>query len=142
MSLIPWNPFREVDSLGRELLSSMDNIPFGFFTKSPSPRVDVYETNDEVVVKAEIPGVSKEDLNIYVDENSVRLSGQTKKDTEYKDENAYRVERFFGSFSRTIPLPAKVKSEMAKASYQDGILSVTAPKVESSKMKGRRIDIQ
>lgn len=141
MSLIPWNPFREMDNFGRDLFSTADT-PFGYFTKSLTPRADVYETDNEVVVKAEIPGVSKEDLNIYVDENSVRISGQTKKDTGYKDENAYRAERFYGSFSRTIPLPVKVKSEMAKASYRDGILSVTAPKAESSKTKGRKIDIQ
>lgn len=142
MSLVQWNPFRDMDNISREMANFMERTPFGFFGKAASPRVDVYETNENVVVKAEIPGVSKEDLNVYVDENSIRLSGQTKRDTEYKDENAYRTERFYGSFSRTIPLPVEVKSEQAKAEYKDGILSVTVPKVESTQMKGRRIDIQ
>lgn len=142
MSLVPWNPFKDMDNISREMANIFDRTPFGFFGKSISPRVDVFETNDDIVLKAEIPGVSKEDLNVYIDENSIRLSGQTKKDVEHKDENVYRTERFYGSFSRTIPLPVEVKSEQAKAEYKDGILSITVPKVESSKMKGRRIDIQ
>jgi len=137
MSLIPWNPFREID---RDMFNFMDNMPFRF--TGTSPRVDVYETDDKVVVKAEIPGVSKEDLNIFVNENLIRISGQTKRENEFTDENAYHSERYYGSFSRTIPLPVEVKSEEAKASYKDGILSITMPKVQPAKSKGRKIDIQ
>ena len=94
------------------------------------------------MVKAEIPGVSKDDLNLYVDENSIKLTGQSKKESEFKEENVYRTERYYGSFSRTIQLPVEVKSEKAKAEYKDGILSIVVPKLEPSKPKGRRIDIQ
>lgn len=142
MSLVPWNPFRDIDNIGKEMNSFFENSPFGFFGKATSPRIDVYQTENDVVLKAEIPGVSKEDLNVYVDENSIRLSGQTKRDDEYKDDNVYRTERYYGSFTRTIPLPVEVKSEKAKAEYKDGILSITVPKVETTKMKGRKIDIQ
>ena len=142
MSLISWNPFREMDNVGRDMESFFERSPFGFFSKTTSPRVDVFETEKNVVVKAEIPGVSKEDLNVYVDENSIKLSGQTKKENKFKDENVFRSERYYGSFSRTIPLPAEVKSEQAEAEYKDGILSITVPKVEPSKVKGRKIDIQ
>ena len=140
MSLVPWNPFRDVDNIGREMSHFFD-FPSKLFGGS-SPRVDVYQTENEVIVKAEIPGVSKKDLNLYIDENSIRLSGQTRKENELKDENVYRAERYYGSFSRTIPLPAEVKSEEAKAEYKDGILSITVPKVEPSKARGRKIDIQ
>lgn len=141
MNLAPWNPFRDMDNIGREMSNFFDYTPkmLGGFS---SPRVDVYQTEKEVIVKAEIPGVSKEDLNLYIDESSVRLTGQTKRENELKDENAYRMERYYGSFSRTIPLPVEVKSDKAKAEYKDGVLSVTVPKVEPSKSKGRRIDIQ
>jgi HSP20 family protein len=142
MSLVPWNPFKDIDNISREMSNMMEHTPFGFFGKITSPRVDVYETTKDVVLKAEIPGVSKEDLNIYVDDNSIRLSGQSKKDSQYKDENIYRTERFYGSFSRTIPLPVEVKTDQANAEYKDGILSIVIPKVESTKMKGRKIDIQ
>ncbi|AUS95379.1 heat-shock protein Hsp20 [Clostridium thermosuccinogenes] len=140
MSLIPWNPFREMDNIGREMSNFFD-FPSKLFSGSP-PRVDVYQTEKDVIVKAEIPGVSKEDLNLYIDDNSIRLSGQTKKEKELKDENVYRSERYYGSFSRTIPLPVEVKSEEAKAEYKDGILSIIIPKVEPSKTRGRKIDIQ
>jgi len=142
MSLVEWNPFKDIDNVGREMANFFDRSPFGFFGKATSPRVDVYQTDNDVIIKAEIPGVSKEDLNVYVDENSIRLSGQAKKGNEYKDENVYRTERFYGSFSRTIPLPVEIKSERAKAEYKDGILSITVPKVEPSKSKGKRINIQ
>lgn len=142
MSLIPWNPFRDMDHISREMESFMDRAPFGFLGRGNSPRVDVYETKENVVIKAEVPGVAKEDLNIHMDENSIRLSGQAKKDTEFKDEDVYRSERFFGSFSRIIPLPAEVKSDEAKAEYKDGILKISVPKLDSSKRRSRRIDIQ
>lgn len=142
MSLIPWNPFRDVDNFSRDINSFFDFSPFKLFSGGSSPRVDVYQTENDVVVKAEIPGVSKDDLNLYVDEGSIRLSGQTKRDNKYKNENTYRTERYFGSFSRTIPMPVEVKSDQAKAEYKDGILSITVPKMEPAKLKGRKIDIQ
>lgn len=82
-----------------------------------SPRVDVYQTEKDVIVKAEIPGISKEDLDVYIYEDSIRLSGQSKMDDEYKDENIYKTERYYGSFLRTIPLPVEVKTEHATAEY-------------------------
>ncbi|MFZ5988516.1 MAG: Hsp20/alpha crystallin family protein [Bacillota bacterium] len=141
MSLVSWNPFRDFDNISREAGNFFD-LPAKFFNGVSSPRVDMYQTENHVIVKAEIPGASKEDLNLYIDENSIRLSGQTKKESELKDENAYRKERYYGSFSRTIPLPIEVKSDQAKAEYKDGILSIIVPKVEPSEPKGRKIDIQ
>jgi len=141
LSLIPWNPFREMDSFINEMNNFVERLPFGL-GRITDPRVDVYQTEKDVIVKAEIPGVSKEDLNVYIDENMIRLSGQTKRDEEYKDDNIYRSERYYGSFSRTIPLPVEVKSEKASAEYRDGILKITVPKAEPGKIKGRRIDIQ
>jgi HSP20 family protein len=141
MALVPWNPFRDMDNIGREVSSFFD-FPSKIFGGFSSPRVDVYQTEDDVIVKAEIPGVSKEDLNLYIDGETIRLTGQTKREKELKDENAYRTERYYGSFSRTIPLPVEVKSDQAKAEYRDGILSITVPKVEPSKTKRRKIDIQ
>jgi len=78
MSLVPWNPFRDIDNIGREINSFFD-YPAKLFA-GHSPRVDVYQTEDEVVVKAEIPGVSREDLSLYVDDRSVRISGETRRE--------------------------------------------------------------
>jgi HSP20 family protein len=140
MDLRPWNPFNDIDNIGREMSRFFDYMPQRLFGGT-TPKVDVYQTQNDVVVKAEIPGVSKEDLNVYIDENSIRLSGQTKREDEFRDEDIYRIERHYGSFSRTIPLPVEVKSEEAKAEYKDGILSITIPKAQPSKSRGRRIDI-
>lgn len=142
MGLVSWNPFRDVDNVEKGVSNFIDYLPTRLFGGISSPRVDIYQTQTDVVVKAEIPGVSKDDLNLYIDENSVRLSGQAKKESEFKEENIYRAERYYGSFSRTIQLPVEVKSEKAKAEYKDGILSIVVPKLEPSKPKGRRIDIQ
>lgn len=141
MDIRPWNPFNEIDNIGREINRFLDFMPSRLFGGISSPRVDIYQTENDVVVKVEIPGVSKEDLNLYIDENTIRLSGQTKREEELRDEDIYRSERFYGKFSRTIPLPVEVKSEQAKAEYKDGILSITIPKAEPSRSKGRRIDI-
>jgi HSP20 family protein len=108
VNLIPWNPFREMDNLGRELGGLFSMSPFQFFGGMTGPRMDLYQTDTEVVVKAELPGVSKEDLNVYIDDNTVRLAGQTKRGKEFKDENVFRSERYYGSFSRTIPLSEMV----------------------------------
>ncbi len=139
MSLVEWNPLREME---REMTNFFDRSPFSFFGMGTYPRVDVYQTENDIIVKAEMPGVSKEDLNVYVEDNLLRLSGRTRRHEEFKDENVYSTERRYGSFSRTISLPAEVKSEQVKASYNDDILSITLPKAEPSKIRGRKIDIQ
>lgn len=142
MSLVEWNPFRELDFLTRDMAHFLEKSPFKLAYGLGAPKVDVYQTDTEVVVKAEIPGVAKEDLNVYVDENYVRLSGQTRRNNEFKEENVFRAERYYGSFSRTIPLPGEIKSELAQAEYKDGILTIRAPKADPARTKGKRIDIQ
>ncbi|MGI6227801.1 MAG: Hsp20/alpha crystallin family protein, partial [Peptococcales bacterium] len=82
MALVPWNPFREVDNIGREISGFFD-FPSRLFGGYNSPRVDVYQVENDVVVQAEIPGVSKEDLKLFIDEDSIRISGQTKKEKAF-----------------------------------------------------------
>lgn len=138
MELMPWNPFRELEQVRRHFFVD----PFGIFTAGMGvPRVDVYQTENEVKVVAELPGISKEDVTLFVDENSVRLSGESKRIEEYREEEAYRTERFYGRFSRVIPLPVKVKYEEARADFRDGVLTVTIPKREPGRLPGRKIDI-
>ncbi len=142
MSLIPWNPLRDIENFGREAGGLFNIFPAGFFGTSTSPKTDIYQTDSDVIIKAEIPGVSKDDLKLYIDENSIKLSGQYKRESEFKDESVYKTERYYGNFSRSIPLPVEVKSENAKAQYKDGILSITVPKVKPTQSTGRKIDIQ
>lgn len=99
------------------------------------PRVDVIERDDEMVIHAEVPGVNKEDLDISVTDNSVTISGSTHHEEKEEKGDYYRSEISRGSFSRIVALPGDVDSDKAKASYQDGVLELTIPKVEKSKRK-------
>ncbi|SHE48171.1 Hsp20/alpha crystallin family protein [Caloramator proteoclasticus] len=136
MYLKPIEPFREIERLRRQMDSLFS------FEDFERPRIDVIETENEVKVKAEIPGISKDDLDIVVYDEEVRISGEFKKSDEYKDENLRRVERYYGSFSRVVPLPAEVKAEEARAEYKDGILTLTIPKSDRQTSRGKRIKLQ
>lgn len=94
------------------------------------PRIDVYEENDEIKVTAELPGMDEKAVKVELDEGSLTLSGEKKEEHEQKTTHGYRVERRFGSFERSIPLPGRVDVDKAKAEYKNGILTVTIPKVE------------
>ncbi|NLJ69594.1 MAG: Hsp20/alpha crystallin family protein [Firmicutes bacterium] len=139
MSLMPWRPLRE---LGRDMWEFLERSSFPYWGEGRAPRVDIYQTETEVIVTAEVPGVSKDHLQLYVDEDAVRLSGQISQSEEFRDENIYRTERHFGTFARTVPLPVEVKPDQARAEYKDGILSVRIPKKEPGMSNSRRIDIQ
>lgn len=103
--------------------------------------VDVYETDTEVVIKAEVPGIKKEDLEINLQDNTLAIRGQSKEETEVKEEGYYRREIRSGSFFRAIPLPAEVKQEGIKATCDNGVCTIRAPKALEEKV-GRKIDIQ
>ncbi len=99
------------------------------------PALDVYEKDNEIVVKAEIPGMSKDDIEVSLANSTLTISGEKKKEEEIKDQDYYRCERSFGSFSRSIELPAPVKTEDAKASFVNGVLEIHLPKTAETKRK-------
>jgi HSP20 family protein len=105
-----------------------------------SPRVNVIDRDDEVIVRAEIPGVKKEDLDISLTENAVSLKGTTRHEEKEEKGDYYRCEIANGSFARTLSLPGPVDTEKAKASFEDGVLELNVPKI--SKAKRRRIKIE
>lgn len=104
-----------------------------------SPRVDVYEKDNNLIVEAEIPGATKENIEVKVKDKSIIIKGEVKREEEKKEENYYRSERFYGKFERILPLPTDVKVEETKASFENGILKLTIPKV--SQEKEVKIDI-
>jgi HSP20 family protein len=105
------------------------------------PAMDVYEEKDEVVVKAELPGLSKEDLDVTLTESTLTLKGEKKKEEEVREKNFYRSERSSGSFVRTIELPSEVKTDQTKASFKNGILEIRLPKTEDAKRKVIKVKI-
>jgi HSP20 family protein len=141
MAITRWRPFRDVVSIQDEMNRLFDDffgrpvLKTGWTEGVWSPTVDVSEDKDNVIIRAEMPGMSKEDVKISIQDNVLTLKGEKKQEKEEKDKNYHRIERSYGSFCRSFQLPTSVKSDKVKASYKDGVLSVTLPKTEEVKPK-------
>ena len=99
------------------------------------PHVDIFEENGDIVIKAEIPGISKEDVNILISENTVTISGEKKQEERIEEKNFHREELRYGSFSRRFQLPENVDDDKATASFKDGVLEIRLPKSKPSKQR-------
>jgi HSP20 family protein len=149
MALVRWRPFRDMVSIQDEMNRLFDD----FFGRVPSrfdtelsrsewiPSVDISETKDEIVVRAEVPGMKKDDIKITLQDNVLMLTGERKQEKEEKETNYYRMERAYGSFVRSFNLPTVVQADKIKASYKDGILNIALPKAEEVKPKQIPIEI-
>ena len=111
------------------------------FASNWAPAVDVSEKDDSVFVRAEIPGMSKDDIKLTVHDGTFTISGEKQQEKTDEKENYYRTERSFGSFCRTFSLPSTIQADKIKANYKDGILMVTLPKVEEAKPKEIAIEV-
>ena len=138
MSLSHFDPLANLrlfeDAVSRFLTEPQGNRPW-------SPSVDIYETENELVLKAELPEMEEKDIDVRVEGNTLTLSGERKYEKEFKEENALRMERYYGTFSRTFTLPNTVKLEGIKAEYKHGVLTVKLPKREEAKMKQIKIAV-
>jgi len=156
MALIPYkrndwlaDPFRELEGLQREMNRLFDfslmRSPMGDATLLGgqwAPAIDVYDSKDNILVKAELPGLTKDEIEVSVHDNNLIIKGEKKKDTEVKEEDYYKTERFYGSFYRTVLLPTAVEADKVVAKYEDGVLSLILPKKEEAKPKQITIDIK
>lgn len=106
------------------------------------PEVDVIEEKDHFLVKADLPGIKKDELDIKVEGKYLTLKGERKEEKEIKEKNYYASERFFGAFTRMIELPVDVKADEVKAAYEDGVLEITLPKTEAAKAKEIRVAVK
>jgi len=136
-----WSPFRQLSTL-REEIDRLFETPLAEFTHGSqqmlsgwAPAVDLYEDKDNLYLKAEVPGLKKEDLDISIHEDLLTLAGERKAETKATPGQVYRSERFVGRFQRTFTLPTPVAVDHVKATYSDGILTVTLPKTEQAKPK-------
>jgi HSP20 family protein len=100
-----------------------------------APAIDVYEDKDTVFVKAELPGMKKEEIEVSVRDEMLHISGERKEETEYKGAETYRAERYFGRFYRSMPLPVAVEENKIEAHYENGVLTIKCPKTEEAKRK-------
>jgi HSP20 family protein len=141
-TVVRWEPLRDVAALQNEM-SRMMNSLFTGFTNGESrpwvPPVDAWETDKEVVYAFDLPGIPEDKISIELEDGALTVSGERERVDEHKEDTAYRYERRFGAFSRTIGLPHGVKDEDVNADYKDGVLEVRVAKPEAP--KPRRIQI-
>lgn len=107
-----------------------------------TPSVDIFEEAEDVVVKAELPGMKKEDIEVKLTDNTITISGEKKKEEKVEKKDYYRLERSYGSFCRAFSLPVEVQTDKAKAQFKDGILEVRIPKSEEAKRKEKKLLIE
>jgi len=143
----PVSPFAEMDKYFENFFRNPFSMLSGplmapGFPKSAEmvPSVDIFDDGDTVVVKADIPGVKKDDIDITITENSLTISGERKQEKKVKEKDFHRIERSYGSFSRSFRLPENVNGEKAKAEFKNGVLEIRLPKVKASKQKKISID--
>ncbi|MCA9809760.1 MAG: Hsp20/alpha crystallin family protein [Candidatus Dadabacteria bacterium] len=136
MRLRVWEPFRRVAPFYADF-DKLANEAEGTW----HPSVDISENENAFVLKAELPGVNREDINIDINNKTLTLKGEKKFEEKTEKENYVRVERSYGSFSRTFALSDKVDTENVKASYKDGVLEVTLPKKEEVKPKEIKVEV-
>jgi HSP20 family protein len=106
------------------------------------PAVDIFETADSIVMKAELPGVSRENSDIQVRDNTLTLKGERKFERDVKDENYLRIERSYGAFQRAFSLSTAIQQDKIKAVFKDGVLEVTLPKAEEAKPKQVKVEVK
>lgn len=146
MSLVKWDPWREIEDMfdrynravGWPKGGSQELLTTGDW----SPRVDIVEDDNEFVIKAEIPEVKKEDVKVSVDNGVLTLKGERKQEKEEKGKKFHRVERYYGSFTRSFTLPENVDDSKVKATFKDGMLKLQVPKTEKAKPKTIEVKVE
>src|SRR5262249_33385506 len=145
MAVVRWDPFRDLSLLQDRMNRLFDDAGRGWGSDEPaattawSPAVDIFETDGEIVVKAELPGMEKKDIALNLEKNVLTLRGERRFEKETKEDNYHRIERSYGTFSRAFSIPATVDEEKIRADYKDGVLKIVLPKKEQSKPKQIRI---
>ncbi len=140
------NPFRalrrEMDSLFENFFSGFEMEPFTSRRGAFSPHIDVVESDKEITVTAELPGMDEKDIDVSLNEDTLSIRGEKKAEKEDKGKDYYRMERSYGSFSRSITLPKEVNTEKVEAQFKKGILTVVLPKTSKAVEETRKISIK
>jgi HSP20 family protein len=141
-----YNPFallrQEVNSLFDNFFRGFEIEPFMGRLGAFSPSVDVKESDNEIKVSAELPGMHDKDIDVSLTKDSLTIKGEKKEEKEDKGKDYYRMERSYGSFSRTIPLPAEIDTDKVKAEFKKGVLTVTLPKTPRAIKETKKISVK
>lgn len=149
MAIVKYNPLRELRSM-QDQMDRLLNVSWGGGDYSGEdikegiwqPAVDIYETQDSIVIKAELPDVDQKDIDVRIEDGLLTIKGERKHESEVKKENYHRIERYFGSFQRSFKLPGTVDQEKVQASCEKGVLTVTLPKKEEVKPKQINVEVK
>jgi HSP20 family protein len=144
MTLIKFEPLRELETLHDRIQRYFDDFSnYGFnVSDNFSPRIDISEEKNNIIVEAEIPGVKKDNIKITLQDNILTIEGEKKKETEEKEKNYYRSERIYGSFKRSFTLPVDVDSEKVDAKFENGTLRITLKKMEEKTKTEKIIELK
>jgi HSP20 family protein len=147
--ITPWHPsdlLEEFDSFQREIDRMFDRFRGGMLDEGTTPTwlpaVDIVEQKDDYIVKVDLPGLTKNDVKITVQNDILTIRGEKKQEKESKEQNVHRMERSYGMFQRSFTLPSSVKSEKIDAVFADGVLTITLPKVEEAKAKEIEVKVK
>jgi HSP20 family protein len=141
--LMARSPFRELARLEREMEDMFGRLPawpWGERERGWTPAVDMVDRKDEIVLRADLPGLDEKDIEVTVQDGMLTIRGERKEETEEKKEDYYYSERTYGLFARTLPLPAGVEADKVKAIFKKGVLEVHLPKAKES--KGKKIEVK
>lgn len=149
MALVKYNPLRELRGM-QEQMDRLLNLSWGGSDYPGEdikegiwqPAVDIYETPENIVIKAELPDVDQKDIDVRIEDNLLTIRGERKHESEVKKENYHRIERYFGSFQRSFKLPATINQEHVAAACDKGVLTVTLPKKEEVKPKQINVEVK
>ena len=148
MALVKYNPLRELRTM-QEQMNKLLNVSWNHDVAGEDmkdgiwqPSVDIYETADAIVIKAELPDVDQKDIDVRIEDNTLTIKGERRHEDEVKKENYHRIERYFGSFQRSFSLPATIDQERVLAACERGVLTVTLPKKEETKPKQINIEVK
>jgi HSP20 family protein len=145
-SVIRWEPFRNVNSLQEQFSRLFDTSFPGRSSESNlttwAPAVDIQETENELVLKADLPGIDEKDIDVRTENNTLTIRGERKFEKQVNEDNYLRVERSYGSFSRSFSLPSTINTEAIHAEYKNGVLTVQMPKRAESKPKQVKVNVE
>jgi HSP20 family protein len=141
MAIIRWDPFRDIVTLREKMNRLFEDAVTArgeerdMISSTWTPSVDIYETEHEIVLTAEVPGIDEKDIDIKIENNTLSIQGERKFEKETKEENYHRIERSYGSFFRSFTIPHNIDQEKIAAEHESGVLRVVLPKKPESKPK-------
>jgi HSP20 family protein len=145
MTIVRWNPWREIDTLQRQINNLFEDtrVPSGLLDRDliKIPAAELEETDNAIYLKLELPGIDAKDLDIQVTEDAVHISAERKSETKTEENGTTKTEFYYGKFQRVIPLSARIQNTNVSADYKDGILHLALPKTEKQKNKVVKVNL-